>query len=75
MASNNEAEYKVLIIGLKIVKELDTPRFKVFSNSQLVVRQVNREFEAQSPSMARYLGKVKEVKAKILNCSPTDPVV
>ena len=64
---NNEVEYEALIVGLKFAKELDIPKLKVFSDSQLVVGQVNGEFEARSPSMAKYLGKVKEVRAKILS--------
>ena len=65
-AANNEAEYKALIIGLKLAKELGAYKLKVFSDSLLVVGQVNGEFEARSPLMTRYFKKVKEVKAHIL---------
>ena len=57
-ASNNEAEYEALITGLKLVKELEAQKLKVFNDSQLVIGQVNGEFKAQSPSMIKYLGKV-----------------
>ena len=33
LASNNEAEYEALIIGLKLVKELGAHELKVFSDS------------------------------------------
>ena len=55
---NNETEYEALIIGLKLAKELKIPALWIFSNSQLVVGQVNGEFEARSPSMIKYLDKV-----------------
>ena len=50
-ASNNGAEYEALMIGLKLAKELGVDELKVFNDSQLVVGQVNGEFEARSPSM------------------------
>ena len=40
---NNEAEYEALIIGLKLAKELETPALQIFSDSWLVVGQVNGE--------------------------------
>ena len=58
MAINNEAEYEALIIGIKLAKELRTPTLQVFSDSQLVVGQVNGECEAKDPSMIKYLAKV-----------------
>ena len=61
--SNNEAEYEALITGLTLAKELRAQELKVFSNFQLIVGQVNEEFEVRSPSMIKYLKKVKEIIA------------
>ena len=36
-ASNNEAEYEALIVGLRLVRELQVHNMKIFSDSQLVV--------------------------------------
>ena len=58
---NNEVEYEALIIDLKLAKELGTPALQVFSDSQLVVDQVNEESEARDPSMIKYLVKVQEL--------------
>ena len=63
--SNNEAEYEALIIGLKLTKDLEAQELKVFGDSQLVVGQVNEEFEARSLLMIKYLKKVKEIMAQI----------
>ena len=40
-ASNNVAEYEALIAGLRLAKELRVRNLKVYSDSQLVVNQVN----------------------------------
>ena len=36
-ASNNEAEYKVLLAGLRVVSNLGAKEVEVYSNSRLVV--------------------------------------
>ena len=36
-ASNNEAEYEALIVGLRLASELQVRNLKVYSNSQLIV--------------------------------------
>ena len=38
-ASNNEVEYKALISGIKLAKEVGTKKLKVFSDFQSVVNQ------------------------------------
>ena len=60
-ATNNGAEYEALIAGLKIAKELGVDRLQLHSDSQLVVGQVNENYEAREDSMAKYLEKVKEL--------------
>ena len=44
-ASNNEAEYEALISGLKLAKELKAEVVHVFSDSHLVVCQINKEYQ------------------------------
>ena len=51
--TNNGAEYEALIAGLKIAKELEVDRLQVYSDSQLVVGQVSRNYEAWEDSMAK----------------------
>ena len=40
-ASNNEAEYEALLLGLKICYEAGAKTLSTFSDSQLIVWQVN----------------------------------
>ena len=43
---NNEAEYKALIAGLQMAKELGAQDLRVCSDSQLMVRYVRGNYEA-----------------------------
>ena len=45
-ASNNEVEYKALIAGLELAKEMKVESLDIFSDSQLVVCQINDEYQA-----------------------------
>ena len=50
-ATNNEAEYEVLLIGMAMVQRMGGKSVKLFSNSRLVVGQVKGEFEAKDERM------------------------
>ncbi|XP_008231854.1 PREDICTED: uncharacterized protein LOC103331021 [Prunus mume] len=54
-ASNNEAEYEALLAGLRLAKEIGARKIQIFSDSQLVVHQVNQDFTAKDVSMTAYL--------------------
>ena len=58
-ATNNEAEYETLLIGMVMVQRMGGKSIKVFSNSRLVVGQVKWEFEAKDKRMQGYLSQVK----------------
>ena len=47
LATNNEAEYEALLIGMAMVQRMGGKSVKVFSDSRLVVGQVKGEFEAK----------------------------
>ena len=57
-ASNNEAEYEAVIVGLNLVHSLEVDQLEVCSDSQLVVRQIEDTYEAKSGRMILYLQKV-----------------
>ncbi|CAL9011062.1 unnamed protein product [Prunus brigantina] len=54
-ASNNKAEYEALLAGLRLAKEMGARQIQIFSDSQLVVHQVNQDFTAKDISMTAYL--------------------
>ena len=47
VASNNEAEYKALLAGLRVAKELKARVVHYYSDSQLEVNQVSGEYQAR----------------------------
>ena len=50
-ATNNEAEYEALLIGMMMVQKIGGKAVKVFSDSKLVVGQVKGDLEARDPRM------------------------
>ncbi|KAL0394051.1 UNVERIFIED_CONTAM: hypothetical protein Slati_4371300 [Sesamum latifolium] len=54
-ASNNEAEYEALVIGLRMAHETGAKHLLAYSDSQLVVKQVERAYEAKEENMIQYL--------------------
>ena len=63
-ATNNEAEYEVLLIGMAMVQRMGGKSIKLFSDSRLVVGQVRGEFEAKDERMQGYLSQVKCLQLK-----------
>ena len=60
-ASNNKAEYEALLVGLRLEKELKVNHLKVYSDSQLVVNQVNETYQERGEKIVAYLEKAKEL--------------
>ena len=63
LAINNEAEYEALLAKMAMVAKLGGKVVEVYSDSRLVIRQVNGEFKAREPRMQEYLDKVRHVQS------------
>ena len=63
-ATNNEAEYEALLVGMAMVQSMEGKSIKLFSDSRLVVGQVRGEFEAKDERMQGYLSQVKFLQLK-----------
>ena len=57
-ASNNEAKYEAVIIGLNLAHSMEADKLEVSSDSQLVVKQIEDSYEARGGKMILYLKKV-----------------
>ncbi|KAL8109953.1 hypothetical protein AgCh_025888 [Apium graveolens] len=67
-ATDNEAEYEALIVGLDLAGILRVKNLKVCGDSKLVVSQVKGEFEARNEIMARYVRLVRAVMTQFDEC-------
>ncbi|KAL0411845.1 UNVERIFIED_CONTAM: hypothetical protein Slati_3774200 [Sesamum latifolium] len=63
-ASNNEAEYEALVIGMRMAHEAGARHLLAYSDSQLVVKQVEGTYEAKKESMIQYLQQITDLKTK-----------
>jgi len=61
-ASNNQAEYEALIVGMLLAKEMGAQSLLAKSDSQLVTGQVTGEYQAKDPQMVAYLKYVEVLK-------------
>jgi ribonuclease HI len=55
LAPNNIIEYEGLVTGLRLAKDLDIWRLLIRDDSQLVAKQVQKEYECNNDKMAEYL--------------------
>lgn len=57
-ATNNQAEYNALILGLQKAKELKAEEVECFLDSQLVVEQLNHNYKIKNPDLGFLFIKV-----------------
>ena len=62
MSTNNTAEYEGLLAVLRIAADLGVKKLNVRGDSQLVVRQVNKDY--QSPLMEAYVDEVRKLEER-----------
>ena len=65
-ASNKRAEYEAVIAGLNLAHSLEVDQLEVYSDSQLVVRQIEDTYETKSGRMILYLQKVRDLLKKFV---------
>ena len=53
--SNNKAEYEEIIAGLDLASSVSSEKIIIRSDSQLVVKQVNMEYEIRDQHMTKYV--------------------
>ncbi|GFS36358.1 hypothetical protein Acr_00g0045530 [Actinidia rufa] len=63
--TNNKAEYEALLADLRVATELRVDSLDVFSDSQLVVNQVQGDYLAKESRMVAYLDEVKPISVPL----------
>ncbi|KAL0304794.1 UNVERIFIED_CONTAM: hypothetical protein Scaly_3009200 [Sesamum calycinum] len=64
-SSNNEAEYEAFLVGCELALAAGAKRIVIYSDSQLVVNQVQGSYEARDEKMAKYFSKSEKHARKI----------
>jgi len=59
--TNNIAEYKALIRGLKEVKEINPERIDIYCDSQLLVKQLNKKYKVKNKGIIPLFNRVEEI--------------
>ncbi|KAL0291560.1 UNVERIFIED_CONTAM: hypothetical protein Scaly_2632100 [Sesamum calycinum] len=54
-ASNNEAEYEPWVIGMRMAHKIGVRHLLAYSNSQLMVKQVEGTYKIKEANMIQYL--------------------
>ena len=62
-ATNSEAKYETLLVGMTMVPKLGGKSMEIFLDSRLVVGQVNGELEAREVRMQEYLSQVRHLRS------------
>jgi ribonuclease HI/dsDNA-binding SOS-regulon protein len=62
-ASNNGAEYEALIHGLRIAVSLGIKRLMTFGDSEVVINQVNKVYDAKKDTVSAYCAEVRKIEA------------
>ena len=60
---NNETKYEALLVGMTMVQKMGGKVVEIFSNSRLVIGQVQGELEARNPRMQGYLSQVRHLQS------------
>lgn len=60
-ATNNMAEYEALLFGLRKARELGYTAVKVFSDSELLVRQIRGEYRVKHPRLRQFYDQVQHL--------------
>ncbi|KAL0454251.1 UNVERIFIED_CONTAM: hypothetical protein Slati_0764300 [Sesamum latifolium] len=63
-ASNNEAEYEALVIGLRMAHETGAKHLLAYSDSQLVVKQIPREENAKADSLSKLASSLEDCRTR-----------
>lgn len=60
-ATNNEAEYRAFIRGLEFGQQLNGRDISIFSDSELLVKQINLEYQVKNKRLQKLYREAKEL--------------
>ncbi len=60
-ASNDVAEYEVILMALCIIKEVRAQEVDIFYDSQLVVNQLQGNYQVRDPNLGKYQLRIQSL--------------
>ena len=63
--TNNQAEYRAVILGLECALELGATSVIVITDSELLVRQANGEYKVKNPQLAQRYLQFKNLETRL----------
>lgn len=61
VGTNNSAEYKALLLGIKIAKSIGIKKLNVYLDSEIVARQIKGEYRVKEPGLKILHRKVLQI--------------
>ena len=65
LQTNNYAEYSGLLAALEYAVQLKLPSLKIFSDSELLVRQMQGRYKVNNPTLQELFARAKSLAAKL----------
>jgi len=65
LQTNNYAEYSGLLAALEYAVQLKLPSLKLFSDSELLVRQMQGRYKVNNPTLQELFARAKSLAAKL----------
>jgi hypothetical protein len=59
--TNNQAEYEALLGGLQYLKEAGAISIEIYGDSELVIKQLNGQYECKSDALRNYYEECREI--------------
>lgn len=69
VCTNNEAEYRGLLLGLKLAAELSSDNLEVLMDSELVIKQLRGEYRVKEPRLSSFYHEAKELEKRFSSVS------
>lgn len=65
VTTNNQAEYRAVILGLERAVALGATSVEVVADSELLVKQANAEYKVKNPEIAKRFLEMKNLETKL----------
>ena len=65
LTTNNQAEYRAIIAALEQAIRLDANQVNMYSDSELVVRQINGQYRVKNAALKLLHRKVKQLQSQL----------